>query len=421
MVFVLLLLAAGFTVGTLKKQPDQSDSAIARLLDTVSPADAVLLAGSNSVDDSDFIDRLSAEAARRHVQVRAVVRDPRAAYAKLDEIAGAKPDRLVVLASGEAAAWLVFESMVEDHPGIVTAEVRSPGQVTRSAFLQRKNLINVASQIGVIAIVAIGMTLVVIAGSIDLSVGSLIAFAAVLTCLCVRDLAGAEHATALGMTLSAGIAMLACTVLGAVNGVVSSVWRVPPFVVTLAMMMIASGSAYLMSAHQSVYQVPASFTWLGRGELAGGIPVSVALMVLLYVLAHLFMKHTAMGRHLLAVGGNREAAILSGVSPGRVLVFAHAVCGFFAGLGGVVMASNLKAGSATYGVTYEMYVIAAVVVGGTSLSGGRGRIFGTLTGAFIIAVIQNGMNLMELESETQKMVLGGVILLVVILDSLRRP
>ena len=142
-------------------------------------------------------------------------------------------------------------------------------------------------------------------------------------------------------------------------------------------------------------------------------------MLLLYAAAHLFMKHTAMGRYLYAVGGNREAALVSGLRVSLVLVFAYTVSGLLAGLGGVIMASQLKSGSPTYGQMYELFVIAAVVVGGASLSGGRGRMFGTLIGALIIAVIQNGMNLTNIESYTQKVVLGLVILGAVMLDQLK--
>ena len=142
-------------------------------------------------------------------------------------------------------------------------------------------------------------------------------------------------------------------------------------------------------------------------------------MVVLYTLAHVVMSRTAFGRYVYAIGGNTEAARLSGVPVRRVTVAVYAVCGLLAGLGGIVMASQLKSGAPTYGQMYELYVIAAVVVGGTSLSGGEGRVFGTLQGAFIIAVIQNGMNLTGVESYTQKVVLGGVILAAVLIDRLQ--
>jgi ribose transport system permease protein len=185
------------------------------------------------------------------------------------------------------------------------------------------------------------------------------------------------------------------------------------------MMLVASGGAYLLTHGQSVYQVPDSFVWLGRGTGPFGLPIAVLLMVLLYGVAHFVMSGTVLGRHLYAVGGNRVASRYSGVPVRRVILTAYVVSGLLSGLGGVVLASQLKSGSPTFGNMYELYVIAAVVVGGASLNGGTGRMFGTLVGAFVIAVIQNGMNLMNVESYTQKVVLGLVILGAVLLDLLR--
>jgi len=143
-------------------------------------------------------------------------------------------------------------------------------------------------------------------------------------------------------------------------------------------------------------------------------------MVVLYALAHIIMTRTTLGRYIYAVGGNSEAARLSGIRVKLILFIVYTVCGMLAGLGGIIMASQLKSGAPTYGLSYELYVIAAVVVGGTSLSGGEGRILGTLIGAFVIAVIQNGMNLTNVESYTQKVVLGAVILGAVLLDRLKQ-
>jgi ribose transport system permease protein len=198
------------------------------------------------------------------------------------------------------------------------------------------------------------------------------------------------------------------------------VFAIPPFIVTLAMMLVGSGLAYLLAKGQSIYQVPESFIWLGRGTLSGTVPNSVVLMGFLYLVAHIVMSRMTLGRYLYAVGGNREAARLSGVPVAAVLLFAYTLSGALAGVGGIVTASQLKSGSPNYGTMYELYVIAAVVVGGTSLSGGEGKIFGTLIGAFIIAVIQNGMNLTGVESYTQKVVLGLVILGAVLLDMLKK-
>ncbi len=143
-------------------------------------------------------------------------------------------------------------------------------------------------------------------------------------------------------------------------------------------------------------------------------------MVVLYAIAHVMMSRTTLGRYIYAVGGNPEAARLAGIRVNAILLFAYTVCAMLAGLGGVLMASQLKSGAPTYGLSYELYVIAAVVVGGTSLSGGEGRILGTLIGALIIGVIQNGMNLVNVESYTQKVVLGLVILGAVLLDRLKQ-
>jgi ribose transport system permease protein len=287
-------------------------------------------------------------------------------------------------------------------------------------FLKRDNLLNIANQIAVIAIVAIGMTMVIITGGIDLSVGSLIALSAVVAGLGIRDWFGGTGAGAGGMIVASVVAVLVCGGAGALSGGFVTLFGIPPFIVTLAMMLVASGAAFLLSHGQSVYQVPDSFVWLGRGADLFNLPNAVVLMAVLYLGAHIVMTRTVLGRFLYAVGGNRVAARLSGVPVRRVLLTAYIASGLLAGLGGVIMASQLKSGAPTYGGMYELYVIAAVVVGGASLNGGSGRMFGTLIGALTIAVIQNGMNLTNVESYTQKVVLGLVILGAVLLDLLRR-
>ncbi|HLU49390.1 MAG TPA: ABC transporter permease, partial [Planctomycetota bacterium] len=216
------------------------------------------------------------------------------------------------------------------------------------------------------------------------------------------------------------VGIAACAAAGAFSGVMITAFRIPPFIVTLAMMLVASGLAFLIAKGQSIYQLPDSFTWLGRGADLFAIPNAVVLMLVLYAIAHVLMTRTVLGRWIYAVGGNPEAARLSGVPVPLVLLFVYTMSGALAGLGGIVTASQLKSGAPTYGVMYELYVIAAVVVGGTSLAGGEGKVLGTLIGAFIIAVIRNGMNLTGVESYTQKVVLGLVILAAVLLDTLKR-
>ena len=185
-------------------------------------------------------------------------------------------------------------------------------------------------------------------------------------------------------------------------------------------MLMASGAAYLLSGGESVYQVPDRFVWLGRGTTPRWPSQCGAAHDCALPPGSLHDGSHRWGRYLYAVGGNAEAARLSGVPVKRIQLSAYVLSGALAGLGGVIMASQLKSGAPTYGQMYELYVIAAVVVGGTSLSGGEGKILGTLIGASIIAVIQNGMNLMNIEPYTQKVILGLVILLAVLLDKLKQ-
>lgn len=294
------------------------------------------------------------------------------------------------------------------------------GSAIWPSFHTATNLSNTLLGNSYIGIVAIGMTLVIITGGIDLSVGSLIALSAVVTARLIRDAGGGESASTTGMVLCGLGGIIACSASGLFSGLMVTLCRIPPFIVTLAMMLVASGLAYILADGQSINQVPDRFIGLGRGADLAFLPNAVLLMLGLYALAHVLMGRTVIGRYIYAVGGNAEAARLSGVPTLRVLLLVYVLSGTLAGLGGLVMASQLKSGAPTYGQMYELYVIAAVVVGGTSLSGGEGKVLGTLIGVLIIAVIQNGMNLRGVESYTQKIVLGLVILGSVLLDRLRR-
>ena len=196
-------------------------------------------------------------------------------------------------------------------------------------------------------------------------------------------------------------------------------FRIPPFIVTLGMMMMASGLSFRLSKGHSIPELPPAFFWLGRGQTLG-IPHPILLMIVLYLVAHVVMSRMVFGRYVYAIGGNAEAARLSGVPVKRVLLAVYTISGILAGLGGIVLTSQLSAGDPKFGSMYELEVIAAVVVGGTSLMGGQGKIFGTLIGAFIIAVIKNGMNLTDVDPFNQKIVLGAVLMTAVLLDTLKR-
>lgn len=424
MLLVLLALCAFFSVVTYSEQSPTGEAAAkqlaADLRQTPGKGGHVLIAVRAQADDEVFARKLGEELTAAGLQVVATVSgEPKDAREALQKLAAAG-GRLDGIACNQAtASWLVFSDLKTDFPALAEPRIVKPRSYRWPNFLKSENLLNIANQIAVIAIVAIGVTMVIIAGGIDLSVGSLIALSAVLAAQFIRDYAGALQAGPGGMIAACLAAILLCGLVGAFSGGMITVFGIPPFIVTLAMMLVSSGLAYLLAQGQSIYQLPDSFVWLGRGADFLSIPNAVLLMLVLYAGAHVLMSRMKLGRYLYAVGGNREAARLSGVPVRRVLLFAYIASGILAGLGGVIMASQLKSGSPTYGNMYELYVIAAVVVGGTSLSGGEGRMLGTLIGAFTIAVIQNGMNLTNVESYTQKVVLGWVILVAVLLDTLR--
>ena len=421
MLFVLLLLCAFFSVVTNSEQSPTGDKAAqqvgAAIEKQFGKTARVLIVARDQPDDAAFAAKLERDLGTQAVAV--VKGEPKDAREALQKIAASGGKLDVIAGTQSTGAWLVFSDLPADFPALGAPRIITPGSYSWPNFLKSENLLNIANQIAVIAIVAVGMTMVIITGGIDLSVGSLLALSAVLAARFIRDFAGGVQATFLGMLLACLAAIVLCGIIGAFSGGMITRFGIPPFIVTLAMMLVGSGLAFILAKGQSIYQIPDSFVWLGRGADFFGLPNAVVLMLVLYALAHVLMSRMKLGRYLYAVGGNREAARLSGVPVQRVLLFAYIVCALLAGLGGVIMASQLKSGSATYGNMYELYVIAAVVVGGTSLSGGEGKMLGTLTGAFTIAVIQNGMNLTNVESYTQKVVLGLVILGAVLLDRIR--
>lgn len=329
----------------------------------------------------------------------------------------------VIAGNSVTGNWLVFKNMAapENFPKLAKTVVMMPKSYWWPNFLKPGNLVNVTDQIVVIAILAIGVTMVIITGGIDLSVGSLIALSAVTTALLIRDIGGGRDASALMLLVCAFGGIALCALVGLFSGTMVTVFKIPPFIATLAILLVGSGLAYIFSDGEPISNsIPPSFRWLGGEASLLGIPNAVVMAAILYVVAHIVMSRTKWGRYIYAVGGNAEAARLSGVSVQRVKLVVYAVSGALAGLGGVVLASRMKTGSPTYGNMYELYVIAAVVVGGTSLSGGEGRVLGTLIGALIIAVIRNGMNLTNVEAYKQKVILGLVILGAVLLDTMKK-
>lgn len=422
-VVALLLLCCYFSWATYHQEvPTGQEGAqqlAERLAHQYSAADTIIVVAQSDTNEAEFSAALSSDLRKLKLNPAAVVsgNPPEVRQTMEDQHVGA--GSLVIATTQTCAQWELWSILKDRNPAFKNLKVEAPKARGRSAFLTAGNLRNVADQIAVIAIIAIGMTMVIISAGIDLSVGSLVALSAVVTSLLIRKWGG-EQAGIGAMLAAAGVAVLLSGAVGAFSGVMITRFRIPAFIATLAMMQVASGFAFIAAKGQSIYDIPASFTWLGRGETFLTLPNAVLLMILLYAGAHVFMSRSSIGRYIYAVGGNEEASRLSGVKTQLTLIFVYLASGLMAGIGGVITTSQLKAGGPTYGAMYELYVIAAVVVGGTSLSGGEGRIFGTLVGAFIIAVIRNGMNLVGVESYMQKVVLGVVILLAVMLDKNKR-
>ena len=425
MLGVLFLLCVFFSWITFEEQQPEGRDAAESLNLSISQdfnePGRVLIAGRKTDSGQAFTTHLHGLLSSAGWEIAGVVEGGPPELGKGLRLAFDQNQSLDVLACEQSFVKLaVLQNFRNSVAKMSDVTVISPESSYWPNFLKTSNLLNVANQIAVIAILAIGMTLVIITAGIDLSVGSLIAVSAVLATWVIREWFGGYEATVGGMIAGCGLAIVACSALGLFSGSMIAFFGVPPFVATLGMMMVGSGLAYMLSGGLSIYQLPQSFDWLGRGDDLGGLPNAVVLMLALYLLAHITMSRTTVGRYIYAVGGNPEAARLSGVPVRKILLWVYASCGALAGLGGVIMASQFKSGDPKYGLMYELYVIAAVVVGGTSLSGGRGKVFGTLIGAFIIAVIQNGMNLTGVQSYTQKVVLGLVLLIAVLLDMLKK-
>jgi len=430
MLIVLALLCLLLTVVTWSERRPEGAAAgeqVAEQLLARKRQQFVVVVAKDSAIERAFVTSLQDTLEGKPVDVRIleiVHGSPSDARRALEKFVGLKHPPVDVVCSSATADWGVFDTLRKSHTELEDMEVIAPRVYQWSNFLTPNNLLNIANQISVIAIIAVGMTMVVMTRGIDLSVGSLVALSAVVIARVIRDYGGAEHAGALGVLAAGIVAIGLCAVAGLFNGAMVTLFpspsNIPPFIVTLAMMLIASGCAFMIADGRSINNVPDSFTWLGRDATLGRIPNAVILMIIIYVVAHVLMTRTTLGRYIYAVGGNPDASRLSGINVRLVLLFVYTLSGALAGLGGVMLASQLKAGAPTYGNSYELYVIAAVVVGGTSLSGGEGHVLGTLVGALIIAVIQNGMNLLGLESYTQKIVHGSVILLAVLFDRIKK-
>lgn len=281
------------------------------------------------------------------------------------------------------------------------------------SFATSTNIFNVLRQISVNVFLACGMTMVILIGGIDLSVGSVIAISG---CLC----AGLITNNGIPSGLAIILAIIIGTLVGAVNGLIIANTKIPPFIVTLAMMNIGRGFARIYTNATTILVNDELFIWIGSGKIFGEIPVQLLFMVVVVIITGLILNKTKFGRNIYAVGDNQQAAVYSGINSKKVIFLVFTLSGLFAACAGILSAARTFSGQFNVGDGAEMDAISAVVLGGTSMTGGVGRISGTLIGCLVIGILNNGMNLMGIDSSWQYVVKGIVVLLAVYIDYIKK-
>ncbi len=278
-------------------------------------------------------------------------------------------------------------------------------------FLTLSNFFNISRQAAVITIIAIGETFVILTGGIDLSVGSLVTLTSCAMALVMINTNNIVLGVLVGLAVGIGV--------GFINGFLVAKADLPPFIVTLGMLGIAQGVALVITFGRSMFGLPGTFKWIGQGSLFG-IPAPLILVIILFVIFHILLTYNRLGRYILAVGGNEQATRLSGVNVDLMKISAYVISGFMGAIGGIVLSARINSAHPAAGQGYELDAIAAAVIGGTSLMGGEGTIVGTLIGAFMMAVIRNGLNLLNVNSFWQQIVIGVVIIVAVWMDRMRK-
>jgi inositol transport system permease protein len=312
-------------------------------------------------------------------------------------------------------------------PLIFLAVLMAVFTILQPRFLSADNLFNVMRQISITGLIAIGMTFVILTGGIDLSVGSLLALAGIAAAVVAKGgnqntlSLSAEEAAGYGVVAAIAVAILVGLAGGFLQGFMITRLGVPAFVVTLGGLSAFRGGTLLLSGGGPISGFDDAYKWWGQGrifqtETFPGIPIPVLIFLGFALLAHIVLRYTRYGRHIYAIGGNREAARLSGLNVTMLTLSVYVIVGFFAGLGGFVLSSRLGASEAVAGIGYELTVIASVVIGGTSLFGGEGNVIGTVIGSILIGVLTNGLVLMNVSPYVQQIIIGIIIVLAVAFD-----
>lgn len=276
------------------------------------------------------------------------------------------------------------------------------------AFLRVRNIVNVVRQISIIGIVAMGVTMVIITNGIDLSSGSVIALVSVIVATFVQPGENLFFAILLGLSIGA--------LAGCINGTISAKGKIPPFISTLGMMTVARGLALLLSDGRPIGNLSDSFTFIGKGSIAG-LPIPIIIFILVGIISHFLLSSTKLGNYTYAIGGNEQAARICGINVDRYKILIFTYAGLLSALAGIILTARITAGQPSMGVGLELDAIASAVIGGTSLSGGIGTIGGTIVGALIIGVLNNGLDLLGVSSYYQQILKGVIIVAAVLLDS----
>ncbi len=331
--------------------------------------------------------------------------------------------------SAEACGLSTFQLMVRYAAPIFLLFLVIVFALLEPRFLHPLNILNVLRQVSISGLVAVGMTFVILTAGIDLSVGSLLALSGLVGAWVAKGGIADRFALEVGASggnpvyLAAAAAILVGMAGGLLQGVAVSKLRVPPFVVTLGGLTAFRGLALLFSGGGPISGFQPDFTWWGQGRILT-VPVPVIIFFTAAILAHLVLRYTRFGKHVYAVGGNARAAALNGVPVARITISVYVISGFFCGLAAFLLSARLNSAEAVAGSGLELTVIAAVVIGGTSLFGGVGSIFGTVTGALLIGVLTNGLVLLNVSSFIQQIIIGVILVAAVALDQFaadRRP
>jgi len=278
-------------------------------------------------------------------------------------------------------------------------------------FLSGRNIRNILQQVSTIGILAMGSTVLMVSGGIDLSVGSIVSVAAVVMGTMIKADLPAELAIFVGLAIGCAI--------GLINGLLAAYTKAHPFILTLGTMTLFQGVAIIITEGYPITDLGRRFEWIGGARIGGQVPVSVLLLLAVMMVCHLLLRYMRFGRLAYAIGGNEYTTFLAGISVRRYKILFYVVCGFFAGLGSVVLASRISSAIPNMGADYTMQAIGAAVIGGVPLEGGRGNVWGTFTGVLLLGVIANGLNLMHVDASWQYVLTGLIIIIAVIVHEQR--